>query len=112
MRITMEVREDAFRKHKTAEQIWEEVRDGATMLWLARGDLEPAEARGVVEPVVPGAAEEARQEPTASVPPAEGAPAQREPMVYDFLILGPNVGEDSDFERKRHPPREQPEWDT
>jgi len=45
-------------------------------------------------------------------PPAEGESAPREPMLYDLLMLGPDVGEDSDFERKRHPPREQPEWDT
>ena len=44
-------------------------------------------------------------------PPAEGASAPRAPMLYDLLMLGPDVGEDSDFERRRHPPREQPEWE-
>jgi hypothetical protein len=24
-------------------------------------------------------------------------------MLYDLLILGPNVGDDTDFERRRHP---------
>jgi hypothetical protein len=49
-------------------------------------------------------------EPARSLPADPGAP--REPMLYDLLILGPNVGEDADFERRRHPPRELPEWGT
>jgi hypothetical protein len=108
MRITMEVREQAFRRHKTAKQIEEEARDGAAMLWLARGDVEPGEASSFVELVHP---EEPREEAPAASAPA-GVEMPREPTVYDFLILGPDVGEDSDFERRRHPPREQPEWDT
>jgi hypothetical protein len=111
VRITVEVREDAFHGHKTATQIAQEVRDGATMLWLARGDLDPEDARTVVAPV-PEA--ESVRDLSAPDPAAGAASAQREPMLYDFLILGPgpDVGEDADFERKRHPPREQPEWDT
>jgi hypothetical protein len=105
MRVTVEVRENAFRKHKTAKEIEEEVREGATMLWLARGDVEPGEARTIVEPVLPPEGE-------APATPTPGTEAPREPMLYDLLILGPNVGEDSDFERRRHPPRELPEWDT
>jgi uncharacterized protein (DUF433 family) len=47
--------------------------------------------------------------PTArAAPPAVALP---EPTVYDFLLLGPNVGEDADFERRRSPRRELPEWD-
>lgn len=107
MRITVEVREQAFRKRKTAQQIEEEVREGATMLWLARGDVEPEEARSVMEPVPPEGREEA-----APVVPAGAALTPGEPTVYDFLILGPDVGEDSDFERPRGPRRELPEWDT
>jgi hypothetical protein len=33
-------------------------------------------------------------------------------MASELLLLGPNVGEDADFERPRHPARELPEWDT
>jgi hypothetical protein len=108
MRITVEVREEAFRKHKTATQIEDEVREGATMLWLARGDVGPGDAGSVVERVPHAEPDEAAPTP----PPAQGEPTPREPMLYDLLILGPNVGEDSDFERRRHPPRELPEWDT
>lgn len=95
MRVTVEVREEAFRTPKTAQQIEEDVRQGATMLWLARGDVTPDTARVITTPVP-------RTEPAAS----------REATLYDLLILGPNVGEDSDFERPRHPAREIPVWDT
>lgn len=96
MRVTVEVREEAFRTPKTPQQIEEEVRQGATMLWLARGDVTPDGARDV----------------TVAANPAEAGAPPREPMLYDLLIQGPNVGEDADFERPRHPGRELPEWDT
>jgi hypothetical protein len=96
MRVIVEVREDAFRTPKTAQQIAEEVRQGAAMLWLARGDVTPEGAREV----------------TSSAPSAETAAAPPEPTLYDLLLLGPNVGEDADFERPRHAGRELPEWDT
>jgi hypothetical protein len=92
MRVTVEVREEAFRTPKTPQQIEDDVRQGATMLWLARGDVTPDGARDVTMPT----------------PPAEAATPPQEPMLYDLLILGPNVGEDSDFERPRHPGRELP----
>jgi len=96
MRVIVEVREDAFRTPKTAQQIAEEIRQGAAMLWLARGDVTLEGAREVMN----------------SAPPAETAAPSSEPMLYDLLVLGPNVGEDADFERSRHPGRELPEWDT
>jgi uncharacterized protein (DUF433 family) len=39
-------------------------------------------------------------------------PAPAEPTIYDFIVLGPDVGEDADFERPRRPDRELPAWDT
>jgi hypothetical protein len=98
MRVTVEVREEAFRTPKTAQQIEEEVRQGATMLWLARGDLTPDSARDVTAPV-------------ASTGPEPASPAG-EPMLYELLLLGPDVGEDTDFDRPRRPGRELPTWDT
>jgi hypothetical protein len=100
MRVTVEVREEAFRTPKTPQQIEEDVRQGATMLWLARGDVTPDGAREIT-PRTPAVA-----------PPVTMAAPAHEPMLYDLLILGPDVGEDSDFERSRHPGRELPTWDT
>ena len=94
MRVTVEVREDAFLTPKTPQQIQEEVLQGATMLWLARGDVTPEGAQRV-----------------ASSPPSSGGVDQGL-MASELLLLGPNVGEDADFERPRHPARELPEWDT
>jgi hypothetical protein len=64
-------------------------------VWLARGEVKPGDAGSV----------------TASAPADHGVSAPQEPMLYDLLILGPNVGDDTDFERRRHPRRELPEWD-
>jgi hypothetical protein len=83
MRVTVEVREETFRTPKTTQQIEEEVRQAAAMFWLARGDVAPEHARDV------------------TAPPTGQAPEGREPMLYDLLILGPNVGDDADFERPR-----------
>lgn len=94
MRVTVEVKEDAFRTPKTTQQIEEDVRQAAAMFWLARGDVAPEHARDVTAPA------------------AEVATKSGEPTLYDLLILGPNVGDDADFERPRDPGREQPEWDT
>lgn len=94
MRVTVEVREDAFRTPKTTQQIEEDVRQAAAMFWLARGDVTPEHARDVTAPA------------------AEVAAKSGEPMLYDLLILGPDVGDDADFERPRDAGREQPEWDT
>ena len=84
MRITVEVREDAFRTRKTAAQIEEEVRDGATMLWLARGDVGPGDARSVVAPVPQT---EGIGEPIAGGPPAGGAPVPHEPLPLAIPTL-------------------------
>lgn len=89
MKVIVEVREDAFRVPKTPQQIEDDVRQGATMLWLARGDIPPDRARDVTMPA----------------PPCEAATATGEPMLYDLLISGPNVGEDADFERPHQPVR-------
>lgn len=94
MRVTVEVREDAFLTPKTAQQIQEEVLQGATMLWLARGDVTPEGAQRVA----------------ASPPRSEGV--AQGPMASELLLLGPDVGEDADFERPRRPTRELPEWNT
>ena len=94
MRVTVEVREDAFRTPKTAQQIQEEVLQGATMLWLARGDVTLEGAQRVA----------------TSPPRSEGV--NHGPMASDLLLLGPDVGEDADFERPRRPARELPEWTT
>ena len=90
MRITVDVPERVFRTSKTPEQVAKEMRQAAAVFWVARGDVAP----------------EAVSEITAPPPPAD------EPMLYDLLLLGPDVGEDADFERPRHPGRELPEWNT
>jgi hypothetical protein len=98
MRVTVEVRENAFRKHKTARHIEEEVREGATLLWLARGDVEPGEARSVVEPVPP--ADAALPPLPGHVVPVAGEPGiPRGQSLMDVLLSMPDVGEDADFER-------------
>ena len=96
MKVTVEVREEAFRTPKTPRQIEEEIRHAAAIFWVARGDVAPDNAQAV----------------TAPAPAAGGEAPGRVPMLYDLLSLGPDVGEDADFERRRQPPREQPEWDT
>jgi hypothetical protein len=93
MKVTVEVREEVFRTPKTPQQIEDDVRQGATMLWLARGDITPDRAREVTMP---------------APLPAEPATPPREPMLYDLLILGPDVGEDADFEQPRKPARTAP----
>jgi hypothetical protein len=72
MRVTVEVREDVFRTLKTAQQIQEEVLQGATMLWLARGDVTP----------------EGAQQVATSPPRSEGV--DQGPMASELLLLGPN----------------------
>jgi hypothetical protein len=94
MRVIVEVREDAFRTPKTAQQIQEEILQGATMLGLALGDVTPEGAQGV-----------------ATSPPRSES-VEQGPMASELLLLGPNVGEDADFERPRRPARELPEWNT
>ncbi len=94
MRVTLEVKEDAFRTHKTTQQIEEEVRQAAAMFWLARGDVGPEHARDV------------------TAPPAGETPKGKQLTLYDLVLLGPDVGDDADFERQPDPGREQPEWDT
>jgi hypothetical protein len=94
MRITVDIREDAFRIPKTARQIGEEIRQGATMLWLARGEVTLEDATRIA----------------TSVSQTEGA--DQGPMASELLLLGPDVGEDADFERPRHPGRELPKRDT
>jgi hypothetical protein len=96
MRVIVEIREDAFKTPKTAQQIEQDVREGATLLWLVRGDVKPGDAGSV----------------TAPAPADNGVTAPQEPTLHDLLILGPDVGDDADFERRRHPRRELPEWDT
>jgi hypothetical protein len=95
MKITVEVREDAFRTPKTRQQIEEDIRQAAAMFWLARGDIAPEHAQTV----------------TAPAPAAETEPPGRVRTLHDLVLLGPDVGEDADFERPRQPAREQPEWD-
>jgi hypothetical protein len=94
MRITVEVREDVFRTPKTAQQIQEEVLQGATMLWLARGDVTPEGAQHIA----------------TSPPASEGV--DQGPMASELLLLGPDVGEDAEFERPRRSARGLPEWNT
>jgi hypothetical protein len=91
MRITVDIREDAFRIPKTARQIGEEIRQGAAMLWLARGDVTLEDAKRI-----------------ATSPPEP----EKEGTLYELLMQGPNVGDDTDFERPVDYGREQPEWDT
>lgn len=83
MKISVVVREDAFRKPKSMKQIEEELREGATMLWVARGDVALEQAPRLV----------------ASV--SESGPEGAEPTLHDLLMKGPDVGEDADFERPR-----------
>lgn len=96
MRITVEVREEAFRTPKTAEQIAEEVRQGATMLWLARGDVTPEGAREVTAP-------------QAATP---GGTSEKAAGFKEFLRSMPDVGDDADFERPLDYGRPVSEWDT
>jgi hypothetical protein len=77
MRVIVEVREETFRTPKTAQQIAEDVRLGAAMLWLARGDVGPEAANDIVTP----------------------PPPEQEGTLMDLLLSMPDVGEDADFER-------------
>jgi hypothetical protein len=90
MRVTVEIREEAFRTPKTPQQVAEEMRQAAAVFWVARGDVAP----------------EAVNDITAPSPPEE------EGTLYDLLMKGPNVGDDADFERPVDYGRELPEWDT
>ena len=87
MRVTLEVKEDAFRTPKTTQQIEEDVRQAAAMFWLARGDVAPEHARDVTGPT----AGEAGQD--------------RALTLYDLLLLGPGGSDEDDayFERLVEP---------
>lgn len=87
MKIMVEIREDAFRTPKTRQQIEEDIRQAAAMFWLARGDIAPEHAQTVTSPV----------------PAAEAEAPGRVRTLHDFVLLGPDVGEDTDFERRRPP---------
>ena len=77
MRVTVEVREDAFRTPKTARQIQEEMRQAAAVFWVARGDVAPEAVNDVTAP----------------------SPLENEGTLMDILLSMPDVGEDADFER-------------
>ena len=77
MRITVEIREDAFRTPKTARQIEEEMRQAAAVFWVARGDVAPEAVNDITAP----------------------SPPEKEGTLMDLLLSMPDVGEDNDFER-------------
>ncbi len=77
MRITMDVREDAFRRPKTLQQVAEEMGQAAALFWVARGDVSPEAVNDVAAP---------------SPPEEAGA-------LMDLLLSMPDVGEDADFAR-------------
>jgi hypothetical protein len=77
MRITMEVREDAFVRPKTLQQVAEEMGQAAALFWVARGDVAPEAVNDVAAPSPPGNAE----------------------TLMDLLLSMPDVGEDADFAR-------------
>lgn len=77
MRVTVEVREDAFRTPKTARQIEDEMRQAAAVFWVARGDVAPEAVNDITAPSLP----------------------ENQGTLMDLLLSMPDVGEDTDFER-------------
>ncbi len=94
MEFLMKIPEGVFRTAKTPEQVAGEMRQAAAVFWVARGDVAPEDAKRLA----------------TSPSPTEGA--EQGPMASELLLLGPDVGEDADFERPRHSGRELPQWDT
>ena len=90
MEFIMKIPEGVFRTAKTPEQVAEEMRQAAAVFWVARGDVAPEAVREITAPHAPA---------------AEGT-------LYELLMQGPNVGDDSLFERPVDYGRELPEWDT
>ena|SRR5690349_21922472 len=86
MRITLEIREDAFRTPKTPEQVAEEMWQAAAVFWVARGDVAPEAVNDLAAPPLP-------EDVSAPLPP------EKEGTLMDLLLSMPNVGEDADFER-------------
>ncbi len=86
MRIAIEVDEQAFLHPKSREDIEREVLEAVSIYWLARREIEQAQARKVVRP------------------------SQR--SLVDVLLAAPAVGEDTDFERAQDLGRPGIEWDT
>jgi hypothetical protein len=90
MEFIMKIPERVFRTVKTPEQVSEEMRQAAAVFWVARGDVAPEAVSEITAPSAP----------------------EKEGTLYDLLMEGPNVGDDSDFERPVDYGRELPEWDT
>ena len=86
MRIAIEVDEHAFLHPKSRVDVEREVVEAASIYWLARRDIEQAQARKVVRP------------------------SQRD--LIEVLLSAPPVGEDADFERVQDLGRPGIEWDT
>ena len=86
MRIAIEVDEHAFVHPKSREDVEREVMEAVSIYWLARRDIEQAQARKVARPL--------------------------QSNLVDVLLFAPAVGEDADFERAPDLGRPGIEWDT
>ncbi|WP_437326195.1 hypothetical protein [Sorangium sp. So ce381] len=100
MRVTLEIREDAFRTPKTPEQVAEEMRQAAAVFWVARGDVAPDAVKDITlaAPVELSAPAEKEMAPRGTGS-ASGTEVGRPKDFKAFLLSMPDVGDDSLFER-------------